>query len=165
MTLCHPSKTKKIKQHLKKPLLSISDAKHLLTYMKENRKFIYDYRNYAIIALMMTAGLSSHEIIHLKKEDYQIKDDHHILLIKKNKRDYKDTVYLSKGVIEAIDDYLYKRRKKENPYLFISQNQTTKKGHLSRTFFYHMFQKVIGKCGLSHTNITPHVLRHTACLF
>ncbi|MCR3905722.1 MAG: tyrosine-type recombinase/integrase [Tenericutes bacterium] len=155
-------KNEKIKHHLKKPLLTLDQAKHLLTYTKEFRKIIYDYRNYAIIALMITAGLSSHEIIHLKKEDYQMIDDHHVLLIQKNGTRHKDTVYLSKGVVEAIDDYLIKRRKKENPYLFISQNHTTKKGHLSRTFFYFMFKKVIDKCGLSHTKITPHALRHTA---
>ncbi|MDI6452373.1 tyrosine-type recombinase/integrase [Peloplasma aerotolerans] len=155
-------KNEKIKPHLKKPLLNLDEAKHLLIYTKEHRKIIYDYRNYAIIALMITAGLSSHEIIHLKKVDYQMIDDHHVLLIEKNGTRHKDTVYLSKGVVEAIDDYLIKRRKKENPYLFISQNQTTPEGYLSRTFFYYMFEKVIKKCGLEHTNITPHSLRHTA---
>ncbi len=157
-----PIKNEKIKNNLKKSLLTIEEARHLLTYTRMNRKIIYDYRNYAIIALMITAGLSSYEIIHLKKKDYQVKDDHHVLTIKKKGSNHIDIVYLSKGVVDAIEDYLIKKRKKENPYLFISQNQTTQKGHLSRTFFYFMFKKVIEKCGLSHTKITPHSLRHTA---
>jgi integrase len=83
-------------------------------------------------------------------------------VIKKRRKDEQDIVTLSKGVIEAIDDYLQKRKKKINPYLFISQNQTTKQGHLSRTFFYYMFPKFVKKCGLEATKITPHCLRHTA---
>jgi integrase len=126
-----------------------------------NRKIIYDYRNYAIICLMLIAGLSPYEVIHLKKEDYQILDGKACLQIRKRKTQNIDTVFLSKGVVDAIEDYL-KKRKKRNPYLFISQNQTTKEGHLSRTFFYFMFEKVIKKCGLEDTKITPHSLRHTA---
>ena len=154
-------KNEKIKENIKKPILTLKEARQLLTYTKMNRKIIYDYRNYAIITLMITAGLSSYEIINLKREDYQIKGDKHVLIIKKNDSERQDIIYLSIGVVEAINDYL-RKRKKENPYLFISQNHTTTGGHLSRTFFYFMFKKVIEKCGLAHTNITPHCLRHTS---
>ena len=156
-------KNEKIKRHVKKPLLTLKEARHLLTHMKITRKIIYDYRNYAIICLMMTAGLSSYEIIHLKKEDYQIMDEKHVLIIHKCGCDHNDIIHLSKGTSDALNDYL-KKRKKTNPYLFISQNQTTSKGHLSRTFFYHMFKKVLKNCGLEYTQITPHSLRHTAAL-
>lgn len=156
-----PIKNEKIKKNLLKPILTLEEARHLLTYTKVNRKIIYDYRNYAIICLMLIAGLSPYEVIHLKKEDYQILDGKACLQIRKRKTQNIDTVFLSKGVVDAIEDYL-KKRKKRNPYLFISQNQTTKEGHLSRTFFYFMFEKVIKKCGLEDTKITPHSLRHTA---
>ena len=156
-----PIKNEKIKRHLKKPILTLEEARHLLIHSKMNRKIIYDYRNYAIICLMLTAGLSPYEIIHLKRADYQVVDEKVLLHIRKRNHMRIDTIQLSKGVIEAIDDYL-KRRKKDNPYLFISQNQTTKEGHLSRTFFYYVFSKIIKKCGLEYTGITPHSLRHTA---
>lgn len=157
-----PIKNEKVNRNLKKPILTLEEARHLLIYTKKNRKIIYDFRNYAIICLMLTAGLSPYEIIHLKKEDYHTVNDKVFLHIKKRNHTQVDTVLLSKGVIEAVDDYLKRRRKKDNPYLFISQNQTTEEGHLSRTFFYFFFKKVIKKCGLSYTHITPHSLRHTA---
>lgn len=157
-----PIKNEHINPHVKKPLLTLEQARQLLIQTKRTRKIIYDYRNYAIICLMITAGLSSYEIIHLKMADYQVMDEKVVLVIKKRRSNRQDVVQLSKGVIEAIDDYLQRRKKKINPYLFISQNQTTKAGHLSRTFFYYMFQKVVKKCGLEATKITPHSLRHTA---
>jgi len=156
-----PIKNERIKRHVKKPLLTRVEARHLITHTKMTRKIIYDYRNYAMICLMITAGLSPYEIIHLKREDYQVMDEKYVLIIKKRGSHQEDTVNLSKGVVEALNDYLL-RRKKLNPYLFISQNHTTKEGHLSRTFFYYMFEKVLKKCGLEHTGITPHCLRHTA---
>lgn len=159
-----PIKNEKIKRHVNKPLLTLEEARQLIIHTKMTRKIIYDYRNYAIICLMITAGLSPYEIIHLKRDDYQMKDEKVVLTIKKRGTNQEDIVYLSKGCIEAINDYL-KRRKKDNPYLFISQNQTTPEGHLSRTFFYYMFKKVLIKCGLEHTRITPHCLRHTAAHF
>lgn len=154
-------KNEQIKPHVKKTLLSLEEARHLLVSTKKMRKNIYDYRNYAIICLMITSGLSPYEIIHLKRDDYQIRDGKSVLIIKKNGSSRLDKVRLSKGVVEAINDYLA-RRNKDNPYLFISQNHITEKGHLSRTFFYTMFVKVLKKCGLEHTKITPHCLRHTA---
>ncbi len=155
-------KNERIKPCLKKRILSLEEARQLLTRAKSTRKYLYDYRNYAIIALMITAGLSSHEIIHLKQKDYQVVDGIRVLMIEKRGSTHLDTVYLAAGVVRAIDDYLKRRRKKQNPYLFISQNKLTPEGHLSRVFFYEMFPKVLIKCNLEHTNITPHCLRHTA---
>lgn len=159
--IMNPIKSEKIKRQVKKPILTLEQTRHLLHHTKMNRKIIYHYRDYAIISLMVTCGLSPYDIIHLKKEDYQMVDGRHVLLIKKRKRDQTDMILLSKGVIEALDDYL-KKRKKNNPYLFISQNQTTPEGHLSRTFFYQRFPDILRRCGLEDTKITPHALRHTA---
>lgn len=155
-------KNEKIKPRVKKPLLSLDEAKHVITHMQITRQKIYDYRNYAIICLMLTAGLSPYEIIHLKLEDYQVIDEKAVLIIKKGRSQKEFIIYLSKGCIRALDDYLSKRKKKDNPYLFISQNQTTKEGHLSRTFFYAQFGKIMGKCGLENRGITAHSLRHTS---
>ena len=158
-----PIKNEKIKRQVKKRYLSLDETRQLLLHTKMNRKIIYHYRDYAIVCLMVTCGLSPYEIIHLKKEEYQIIGGKHVLMIKKRGRVHKDIVLLSKGASEALDDYL-KKRKKINPYLFISQNQTTPEGHLSNTFFYQRFPIILRRCGLEHTGITPHSLRHTAAL-
>ncbi|MDY0277900.1 MAG: tyrosine-type recombinase/integrase [Acholeplasma sp.] len=154
-------KHEKITRHVSKTPLTLIEARQLLTHMKVTRKLIYDYRNYAIVCLMLTAGLSGHDIIHLKLTDYQIIEDKPALIIKRRRSEQTDIVYLSGGTTEAINDYLSKRHKK-NPYLFISQNQTTDAGHLSRTFFYDMSKRVFKQCGIKEKHITPHVLRHTA---
>lgn len=150
-----------VKSEKIKPVLTLNEAEHLLNATKNNRKNIYDYRNYAIICLMLTAALSPFEVIHLKATDYKIINDKRLLMILKKQHTNPDIIQLSKGVVDAINDYLV-LRKSDNPYLFISQNHTTKKGHLSRTFFYYMFKGLKHKYNLTYTGLTPHGLRHTA---
>lgn len=130
---------------------------------KENRKYIYDYRNHAIIYLMLTVGMRRDEIINLKKSDYYLSGGIAYLKIRKPGILNAQIVRLSDGGNQALIDYLEKR-KDGNPYLFISNNQTTKEGCLSRTFFMHMFRRVLEDCGFDPRTITPHALRHTAGL-
>src|SRR5690554_7847702 len=108
-------KMKKIKPFVKKPVLTLSEVKYLLNATKNNRKNIYDYRNYAIICLMLTAALSPFEVIHLKVTDYKIIKDKRVLIILKKHHRNPDIIQLSKGVIDAINDYLV-LRKSDNHY-------------------------------------------------
>jgi len=159
-----PIKNERIKYHIKKPILTIEQAKQLILHTKNNRKYIWHYRNHAIIYLMMTSGLRAIEIVRAKRTDYQIVDGKRILYISRKGSGSEDEfVNLSKGAEEALNDYLNKR-KDNHPYLFISHRQVSNEGHLSRTFFRDMFRKVLKDCGLEDSHITPHCLRHTAAV-
>ena len=155
-------KNERIKYHINKTILTLEQAKHLILYTQKIRKSIWHYRDHAILFLMLTAGLRCYEIIDAKKEDYQVLDGKQILYIKRNEQS-KNIKYvkITPGVKKAIDDYL-KKRKDDNPYLFVTTKNTSPKRSLSRTFFKDMFDRVLKECGLEGLGITPHALRHTA---
>ncbi len=157
-----PIKNERIKYHIKKPILTIEQAKHMILHTKRNRTSIWQYRDHAIIYLMLTAGIRRYEIKEAKKEDFQIVHGECLLYIRhNNERTNDDFVKIAPGVNDAINDYLY-MRKDDNPYLFVTTKNTSPNQHLSRTFFREMFRRVIKTCGLENMGITPHCLRHTA---
>ena len=111
-----------------------------------------------MLYLMITTGLRSIEIRRAKKKDYRAVDGQLLLYVQGKGRRYADEfVKISKGVEEAMRDYLDKRTDK-NPYLFISHSKHTDIPYLSRTFFIYMFERVLKDCGLEDTNITPNLL-------
>ena len=160
-----PIKNERIKASIKKPILTLDQARHIILHTKNTRKYIWHYRDHAIIYLMMTSGLRRIEIVHAKREDYQIVDEQWLLYInKKGRKSDEEFVKISKGAGIALNEYL-NIRKDDHPYLFISHRSVSNKGHLSRTFFYDMFPRVLKDCGLDGLGITPHCLRHSAATF
>lgn len=161
--LMKPIQNEKIKNQLRKRVLSMEEAKHMILITKNNRKYIYDYRNHAIIYLMLTVGIRRDEIIRLKREDYMVSNEIAYLTIRKFGKFNDQTIRISRGGKIALDDYLNKR-KDDHMYLFISHRQVSKYGLLSHTFFMTMFRRVLEDCGFDPRVITPHALRHTAGL-
>lgn len=157
-----PIKNEKIKTRIKKTILTIAQAKQLITYTRDSRKYIWDYRNHAIIYLMLTAGLKPIEIRKVKRSHYQMIDNKPVLYVPRNGNE-KDIsiVNLSNGASEALNTYLNKR-KDNTPYLLVSHRNRSTETSLSRTFFDEMFKKVLEDAGLNNCGITPHSLRHTA---
>ncbi len=155
-------KNVRIKKRISKPILTIDEAKQLILCTKNKRKYIWHYRDHAMISLMITTGMRSVEIRRARKKDLQVVNNRFILYVQGKGRQSKDEfVKIAPGVKEAIDDYLNKR-KDHNPYLFISHSRRSDVPYLSRTFFIRMFRRVLKDCELEHTKITPHSLRHTA---
>jgi integrase/recombinase XerD len=155
-------KNEPIKKRLNKDVLTSNQAKQLILKTKENRRYIWHYRDHAIIYLMMTTGMRSVEVRRAKINDLKTLNNQAILYIQGKGRVSKECyVKLTLGVKSAIDDYLEKRFD-DNPYLFISHSKRTEKPFLSRTFFLGMMRRVLKEADLDHLNITPHSLRHTA---
>ena len=157
-----PVKNERITHRIKKPVLTVNQARQLILRTKESRTHIWHYRDHAIVYLMLTSGLSAHAISHAKRKNYQTVDGQALLYIKRTGRGADaDYVKLSGGAMEALDAYLNKRRD-THPYLFVSHGKRAASGQLSRTFFQTMFPRVLKACGLEGLSITPHCLRHTA---
>lgn len=158
-------KNERIKRQIKKEILTLNQARQLLTFTKKTRKTIRQYRNHAIIYLMLTSGLRSHEIVHAKRCDFKCVDGTYLLYFDKlDKERLGNFVKIAPGGVSAIHEYL-ERRKDDNPYLFISHKYPEKNKHLSKAFFQHMFEKVLSDSGLKGVDITPHCLRHSAATF
>lgn len=155
-------KNEHIEHKIRKPMLTLEEAKHFILSTKKMRHTIHQYRNHAIISLMITGGLSPHQIVHVTLSDYRMVDGAQVLYLENRNRCEKDIIRISKGTTQAIDDYLIKR-KDNNPYLFHG-HKANRNQPLNRMFFYTMFRQLLKDTGLEYTKITPHSLRHTAAL-
>src|SRR5690554_69020 len=81
-------KPKKTKQ---KRTLSVKEAKQLLIYLKENRKHSWEYRDYALIYLMITTGIRSIEVRRAKRKDLKTINGKYVLYIQGKGRSFADT--------------------------------------------------------------------------
>jgi site-specific recombinase XerD len=163
--IAEPIQNIKIKKEVSKPILTTHQAKHLILNLKYHRKYIWHFRDYAMIYLMITTGLRSIEIRRAKINDLKKINETYILYVQgKGRSTDDDFVKITKGVKEALDDYLSVREDK-NPYLFISHSKRNETPHLSRTFFLRMFRRVLKEAGLGHLKVTPHSLRHAAATY
>ncbi len=163
--IMEPVKNEQIKVRIKKPVLTIEQARTMILQTQKMRKYAWHYRDHAIIYLMLTSGLSRHDIVHVKRRDYRMYAGEAVLFLGSEGEVIEENfVKLASGAKRALEDYL-SRRDDENPYLFISHKKVSPKGHLSRTFFRYMFRQVLKDTGLEGSGITPHCLRHTAATF
>lgn len=145
-----------------KPTLSKQEAKHLLLTSEKSRKYIWHYRDYAMIYLMLTTALRSIEVRRAKLKDIRYIEDTCILYIWGKGRSSKDYyVKITPSVKSAIDTYLA-LRKDSNPYLFISHSFHTDTLYLSRNALKDILKRVLKVSSLEHLKLTPHSLRHTA---
>lgn len=156
-------KNESIKPRLKKTVLTVQQAKHLLLHLKDTRIYLWHYRDYAIIYLMLVSGLRAFEIINAKREDLKTVDGRLLLFIRESNVQVSEFVKIAKGAEEALNDYL-KLRFDDNPYLFITNKNPSPKLHLSRTFFMEMFKRILKSTGMDDLGLTPHSLRHTAAV-
>jgi site-specific recombinase XerD len=162
--IMEPIRNERIKPNIKKTILTINQAKQLLLETKKKRENIWDYRDHAIVYLMLVSGLKPVEIVNAKREDYQMLDGRSVLYIRKNDKIAADEfVHLSSGAKTALDDYL-SRRKDSFSYLFVHHKNMTDDGKLRRMFFWDMFKRVLKNTDLDDLGITPHCLRHTAAV-
>ena len=163
--IAEPIQNVRIKKDVSKPMLTTHQAKHLILHLKSHRRYIWHYRDYAIIYLMITTGLRSVEVRRARKKDLKMVSDTSILYVQGKGRTTQDEfVKITQGVKEAVDDYL-RVRKDKNPYLFISHSKRYESPYLSRTFFLRMFRRVLNEAGLGHLKVTPHSLRHAAATY
>lgn len=146
----------------KKRVLSLEDTRKLLYHLKSSRKYIWQYRDYAMFYLMITTGLRSIEIRRARRKDLVTQKEDIILYIQGKGRSSRDEfVKISPLLYTALQDYL-KKRKDKNPYLFISHSHKTNVPYLSRYFFYRTFERILSEASLPTTLLTTHRLRHTA---
>src|SRR5690554_4577541 len=64
-----------------RPLLTIEQAKQLIIKTKENRRYIWHYRDHAMIYLMLTTGIRGVEVRRLKKKDFSVLNEQLILYV------------------------------------------------------------------------------------
>ncbi len=122
-----------------------------------NRATILGSRDYLLLEMLYATGLRVSELVNIKLEDINYKQQQIKCLTKGNKERY---VTYGDYAARALNEYLngpYKSLNKMNsPYLFLNKNGT----QLTDRGVRYILDKVIKKTSL-HKNISPHMIRHS----
>ena len=136
-----------------------------LTFM-EAKSLVYkidNYRDYAMVLVMLYGGLRVSEVCNLDRED--IDSEEFTIAVRNTKNRIDRTVVVTEKCISAIERYLETRDDTEKP-LFISR----KKRRISRNQVNRLVKKYAVMADLRtykdngevKTKVGPHTLRHTA---
>lgn len=125
-----------------------------------------DKRDYAIVSLMLYAGLSEIEIVRANIEDLEHTLMGPVLRVQSKGRTVKDQeAPLDPPVLEAVEDYLDTRKNvhPEDP-LFVSHGHRSDGQRLKTRSVRSRINGYLKKAEIKRKGVTPHSLTHTAAL-
>lgn len=154
-------KTPKKKQAFKKQHLTAEKSVELINVYKN-----YSLRDYAIINLMLRAGLRTIEIIRLNLEDITFKQNQRILKIWGKGKDCKDDyIILTDTAYAPLKQYIETRKGiKGNTPLFVSNSNRNNNKRLTTRTISSICKKGLTTIGLDGKEFTAHSLRHTTAV-
>ena len=125
-----------------------------------------DKRDYAIVSLMLYAGLSEIEIVRANVEDLEHTLMGPVLRVQGKGREVKDQeAPLDDPVLEAVEDYLDTRDNvhPEDP-LFVSHGHRSSGKRLKTRSVRSRINDYLRKAEIKRKGVSPHSLTHTAAL-
>lgn len=146
----------------KKSYLTADQCKDILSSI--NRDSLQGLRDYAIVTLMLTAGLRTIEAVRANIEDMQPTAGFTALFLQgKGHEEKGDYVKVSKETEKAIRAYL-KARGKTAPSdpLFASVANKNKGERMTTRSISRLVKEAMLRVGLDSDRLTAHSLRHTA---
>lgn len=152
----------KLDREHKKDYLTSRQAKTVLTDI--DRSTPQGLRDYAIVALMLTGGLRTIEIVRANYEDLRTLGDDAVLFIQGKGRDEKtEYVKLSPQAEAAIRDYLKTREEvPASAPLFTSLSNNSKGGRMTTRSVSGIAKAAMIEAGYNSSRLTAHSLRHSA---
>ena len=154
-------KTPKRKQQFKKQPLLPEQATALLNYYEDKAS-----RDYAIVNLLLRAGLRTIEVIRANVEDITFKGSQRVLMVHGKGRDEKDNfVILTDKTYQPIEEYLSSRgRVKSSEPLFTSTSNNSYGERLTTRTISYIAKEGLKAIGLDSKSFTAHSLRHTTAV-
>lgn len=151
-------------QNHKRDALSIEQSKQLLKVVT-GRKLIA-LRDRAIIALMLTSGVRSIEVVRANVADIRYFNGRAYLYVQgKGRSDKSESVLLPAGVLKNIQAYLKARGKiSANAPLFVSTSRRNNGARLDTQTVRKMIKLNLRAIGIDLPTVTCHSLRHTAAM-
>ena len=156
----------KVSNGHKKDALSVSQAKDLQKSIKGNS--LKNLRDKAIVALMLSTGVRSIEVVRANVCDIrQIEGKYFLFVQGKGRNDKSESVLIAPKVYEKIQAYLKARKASgekvlKNSPLFVSTANRNKNTRLDTQTIRKMIKSNLRKVGIDTPTITCHSLRHTA---
>lgn len=152
----------KLDREHKKDYLTTRQVKTVLADI--DRSTPQGLRDYAILALMVTGGLRTVEVMNADIGDLRTVGDNTVLFIQGKGRDEKtEYVKLSAPVEAAIRAYLKQRGETEaTAPLFASLSNNSKGGRMTTRSISRIAKENMIEAGYNSERLTAHSLRHTA---
>ena len=156
----------KVSNGHKKDALSVKQAKDLQKSIKG--RSLKALRDKAIIALMVTTGVRSIEVVRANYCDIRQTNGNYFLFVQgKGRSDKAESVLIAPKVYEKIQAYLKARKSSgekvlKNSPLFVSTANRNKNARLDTQTIRKMIKFNLRKVGIDTPTITCHSLRHTA---
>lgn len=146
----------------KKDALTIKQCKAILSAIDTSTEI--GLRDRAIIALMMTAGLRTIEVVRANIEDIHNFGDNIYLSIQGKGHDEKASMILiASQVYKFIKEYLDTRKNKSGKEpLFTSTSRRNFNSRLETQTISKLIKSVMREVGIDDSRHTAHSLRHTA---
>ena len=120
-------------------------------------------RDYAMILLMLTAGLRTIEVSRANIEDMQLKGDNMVLYIQgKGKDEKNDYVKIAPQVEKAIREYLKARKPVSNKDALFISTSNNKSNRLTTRSIRGVVKEHLISAGYESDRLSAHSLRHTA---
>lgn len=118
----------------------------------------FDYRNKAMLEIMYSSGLRVSELVNLKVNDIDLKNDFVRIFGKGSK---ERIIPLSEYASEALEEYILNHRRElfkhgENDYLFLNNHGK----NMTRQGFFKILKKIAKQKNIK-TDFSPHTLRHS----
>lgn len=152
----------KIDKNHKKDYLTSTQAAAVLNNMP--RETLKDKRNYAIVALMLTTGMRTVEVIRANISDLRTLGNSTVLFLQGKGRDDKtEYVKIAPEVEKAIREYLSLRAaadKEEALFTSTSHNNTGER--MTTRSISGIAKESLVKAGYDSEMLTAHSFRHTA---
>ena len=152
----------KIQKGHKKDSLTTNQSKEVLNEIDTTTT--KGKRDYAIVALLLTTGLRTIEIVRADIADLRTVGDSTVLFILGKGRDEKNEyVKIAPQVEKALREYLKTRDiKDESEPLFISTSNENKGDRLTTRTISKIAKTSLVNAGLNSDRLTAHSFRHTA---
>ena len=141
----------------KRDALTKNQARELCNSVEGNSEKAL--RDRAIVALMVTAGLRTIEIVRADVADVR---GGFLYVQGKGRHDKAESVRLSPQVENLIRIYLAKRQARKNEPLFVSTSNNNKGGRLTTATIRGLIKNRLRSIGLDSDRLSAHSLRHTA---
>ena len=146
------------KANTQKQHLSADKSAELREYYQER-----SLRDYAIVTLMLEAGLRTIEVCRLRVEDMFIRSGFPCLRIWGKGHKEADTIIpISWNAYGAINAYKNERKAQKGQPLFASADHKNKGGELTPRSASRICREGLDAIGLNSAEFTAHSLRHTA---
>ena len=155
-------KGNKLDHEHKKDALTIKQCKEILSVI--NICTDKGLRDRAIIALMMTAGLRTIEVVRANIEDIHNFGEHSYLSVQGKGHDEKAAkIMIASQVYEFIQEYLQTRNNRNGREpLFVSTSRRNFNKRLETQTISRLVKSVMREVGIDDSRHTAHSLRHTA---